>query len=108
MAAIPTAIRAIRTAIRALAIREIPDRISLRSAPAIAAAIAVLTIVALYYYLVLASRMYIDAPVKSTAVPLTMPLLLAILFCAVGTVVMGLYPELWVKSALHATAALFS
>jgi NADH-quinone oxidoreductase subunit N len=69
---------------------------------------AVLTVVALYYYLVLASRMYIDAPVKSTAVPLATPLLLAILFCAVGTVVMGLYPEPWVRSALSATAALFS
>jgi NADH-quinone oxidoreductase subunit N len=69
---------------------------------------AVLTIVALYYYLVLASRMYIDAPVKSAAVPLKMPLLLAILFCALGTVVMGLYPEPWVKAALGATASLFS
>ena len=69
---------------------------------------AVLTIVALYYYLVLARRMYIDAPVKSTAVPLKMTLLLAILFCAVGTVVMGVYPEPWVKAALGATAKLFS
>jgi NADH-quinone oxidoreductase subunit N len=69
---------------------------------------AVLTIVALYYYLVLASRMYIDAPVNSAAVPLKMPLLLAILFCAVGTVVMGVYPEPWVKAALGATARLFS
>jgi NADH-quinone oxidoreductase subunit N len=69
---------------------------------------AVLTIVALYYYLVLASRMYIDPPAKHDAVGLARPVFLAILFCAVGVVVMGLYPEPWVKAALHATARLFS
>jgi len=69
---------------------------------------AVLTIVALYYYLVLASRMYIDAPEKTGRVPLSLPMLIAILFCAVGVVVMGLYPEPWVKSALTASAGLFS
>jgi NADH-quinone oxidoreductase subunit N len=68
---------------------------------------AVLTIVALYYYLVLASRMYIDAPVRPGAVRLAAPLLVAILLCAVGTVVMGLYPEPWVRAALAATAGLF-
>src|SRR4029450_9667851 len=67
---------------------------------------AVLTIVALYYYLVLASRMYIDAPVRAGAVPLARPLLVAILVCALGTVVMGLYPEPWVKAALAAVAGL--
>jgi len=68
---------------------------------------AVLTIVALYYYLVLASRMYIDAPEKPGAVVLAAPLCVAILVCAVGVVVMGLYPEPWVKAALAATAGLF-
>ncbi len=68
---------------------------------------AVLTIVALYYYLVLASRMYIDAPEKPGRVPLAAPLFVAILFCAIGVVVMGLYPEPWVKAALAATAGLF-
>ena len=68
---------------------------------------AVLTIVALYYYLVLASRMYIDAPEKPARVILAAPLMLAILVCAVGVVVMGLYPEPWVRAALQATAALF-
>ena len=68
---------------------------------------AVLTIVALYYYLVLASRMYIDAPEKAGRVPLAAPLWLAILICAVGVVVMGLYPEPWVQAALRAAAPLF-
>jgi NADH-quinone oxidoreductase subunit N len=69
---------------------------------------AVLTIVALYYYLVLASRMYIDPPEKAERIRLTAPLFLAILICAVGVVVMGLYPEPWVRAALRATAGLFS
>jgi NADH-quinone oxidoreductase subunit N len=68
---------------------------------------AVLTIVALYYYLVLASRMYIDAPEKSGRIPLGAPLTVAILFCAIGVVVMGLYPEPWVQAALNAAAPLF-
>jgi NADH-quinone oxidoreductase subunit N len=68
---------------------------------------AVLTIVALYYYLVLASRMYIDAPEQTGRVPLAAPLFVAILFCAAGVVVMGLYPEPWVRAALQAAAPLF-
>ena len=68
---------------------------------------AVLTIVALYYYLVLASRMYIDAPETPGRVPLSAPLFVAILFCAVGVVVMGLYPEPWVQAALRAALPLF-
>jgi NADH-quinone oxidoreductase subunit N len=67
---------------------------------------AVLTIVALYYYLVLASRMYIDAPSRAGAVPLAAPLLLAIVICALGTIAMGVYPEPWVKASLAATAQL--
>jgi NADH-quinone oxidoreductase subunit N len=68
---------------------------------------AVLTIVALYYYLVLASRMYIDAPEKNSRIPLAAPLFVAILFCALGVVIMGLYPEPWVEAALRAAAPLF-
>jgi NADH-quinone oxidoreductase subunit N len=67
---------------------------------------AVLTVVALYYYLVLASRMYIDPPARAGAVPLAAPLLVAILICAIGTVVMGLYPEPWVRASLAAVVQL--
>jgi NADH-quinone oxidoreductase subunit N len=67
---------------------------------------AVLTIVALYYYLVLASRMYIDAPTRAGAVRLGAPLLIAILICVLGTVLMGLYPEPWVRGSLAAVAEL--
>jgi NADH:ubiquinone oxidoreductase subunit 2 (subunit N) len=68
---------------------------------------AVLTIVALYYYLVLGRRMYIDPPAKPDPVVLGAPLFAAILVCAVGVVLMGVYPEPWVKAALQATAGLF-
>ena len=68
---------------------------------------AVATVVALYYYLVVARRMYIDAPVSPSRIVVPGPLLAAILFCAVGVVVMGAYPEPWVQAAMKAAAVLF-
>ena len=68
---------------------------------------AVATIVALYYHLVLSSRMYVDAPDRRTPVAVPMPLLLALLVCAVGTVVMGMYPEPWVQAVMAAAKGLF-
>jgi hypothetical protein len=56
--------------------------------------------------LVLASRMYINAPDKAGPVVLAAPLFVAILICAVGVVVMGGYPEPWARAALQATAGL--
>ncbi|MBX7184942.1 MAG: NADH-quinone oxidoreductase subunit N, partial [Vicinamibacteria bacterium] len=68
---------------------------------------AVATIVALYYYLVLSSRMYVEEPEIKTPVIVPMPLLLAILICAIGTVVMGVYPEPWVRGVMEAARGLF-
>lgn len=68
---------------------------------------AVMTIVALYYYLVLSSRMYIDKPSTSEPLMIAPPLTLAILICAIGTVVMGLYPEPWVRAVMTAVHGLF-
>lgn len=68
---------------------------------------AVLTIVALYYYLVVASRMYIDAPERPEPVQVAPPLTVAIAIAAFGVVVMGIYPEPWVQAVLHAAASLF-
>ncbi len=68
---------------------------------------AVATIVALYYYLVLSSRMYVEAPEKQTPVAIPPPLFAAILLCAVGTVVMGVYPEPWVRAVIEAAKGLF-
>jgi NADH-quinone oxidoreductase subunit N len=68
---------------------------------------AVATIVALYYYLVLGRRMYVEEPEVKTPVKVPTPLFLAILICAIGTVVMGLYPEPWVRNVMEAARGLF-
>jgi NADH-quinone oxidoreductase subunit N len=68
---------------------------------------AVLTVVALFYYLLVAKRMYIDAPERSTPVPVPPLLALAILICGLGVVVMGIYPKPFVLTALRVAATIF-
>jgi NADH-quinone oxidoreductase subunit N len=68
---------------------------------------AVLTVVALFYYLVVAKRMYIDAPVRADRVRLSPTLALAVILCAVGIVVLGVYPKPVVMAALRVAAPLF-
>lgn len=68
---------------------------------------AVATVIALYYYLVVARRMYIDEPTRPERIPVPGVLLAAILVCVAGVVVMGAYPEPWVQAALTAASALF-
>jgi NADH-quinone oxidoreductase subunit N len=67
---------------------------------------AVMTIVALYYYLVLGSRMYIDKPATVAPLAMAAPLTVAILICAAGTVLMGAWPKPWVEAAMAAVASL--
>lgn len=68
---------------------------------------AVATVIALYYYLVVARAMYIDEPARPE--PITVPgvVLAAILMCAAGVIGMGVYPEPWVQAALRAASSLF-
>jgi NADH-quinone oxidoreductase subunit N len=68
---------------------------------------AVATVIALYYYLVVARRMYIDEPQRPEPIPVAPVLLVAILICAVGVVIMGAYPAPWVDAAQRAASALF-
>jgi NADH-quinone oxidoreductase subunit N len=68
---------------------------------------AVLTVVALFYYLVVAKQMYIDAPARPTPVPVPPALALVLLVSAVAVVVLGLYPGPLVDAALRAAAPLF-
>ena len=68
---------------------------------------AVATVVALYYYLVVAKRMYIDPPTRQDAVPVPGVLLVAIFVCMAGVIIMGLYPAPWVTQAMKAASALF-
>jgi NADH-quinone oxidoreductase subunit N len=68
---------------------------------------AVLTVVALYYYLLVARRMYIEAPTRREPVPMPGLLGAAIGICAVGVVGIGVYPSPWVKLAQRVAATLF-
>jgi NADH-quinone oxidoreductase subunit N len=68
---------------------------------------AILTVVALFYYLVLAKRMYIEAPERPDRIPVTPSLALSLLLCVLGVVALGLYPKPLVMAALRAAAPLF-
>lgn len=68
---------------------------------------AVLTVVALYYYLVVASRMYIDAPPTPGAVVVPGTLRAAIAICLAGIVIVGLYPGPWIAAVSSIAATLF-
>ena len=69
---------------------------------------AVLTVVALYYYLVVSRRMYIEPPNTPTPVPVPAPLQLAIVVCLLGIIVMGVYPQPWVQACLRVALTVFS
>ena len=69
---------------------------------------AVLTVVALYYYLLVARRMYIEAPTRSEPVPIPRLLGVAIIACLLGVVGMGVYPAPWVTLAQRVASTLFS
>jgi len=68
---------------------------------------AVLTVVALFYYLVIAKRMYIEAPARGDRIVVARPLALSILLCALGVVAFGVYPKPLVTAALDVAAGLF-
>jgi NADH-quinone oxidoreductase subunit N len=68
---------------------------------------AVLTVVALFYYLLVAKRMYIDAPERSGPVPVPLALALSILLCVAGVVLVGVYPKPWVMMTLRVASTLF-
>jgi len=68
---------------------------------------AVLTVVALFYYLVVAKQMYIDPPVTMTPVAVPRALALVILVSALAIVLLGLYPRPLLDAALRAATPLF-
>ena len=68
---------------------------------------AILTVVALFYYLLVAKRMYIDAPATTAPIVVTPLLAFSIFLCVVGVVGMGIYPKPFVMAALRAAAPLF-
>jgi NADH-quinone oxidoreductase subunit N len=68
---------------------------------------ALLTVVALYYYLVVARHMYIDAPARAGAIAAPASLLLAVAVCFLGVIGMGVYPGPWVDGVLRIALTLF-
>ena len=68
---------------------------------------AILTVVALFYYLLVAKQMYIDPPARPTPVPVPAALALVLAVSAAAVVLLGLYPGPLVDSALRAAAPLF-
>ena len=68
---------------------------------------AVLTVVALFYYLLVAKRMYIDAPERRDPIPVAPLLSFCIFVCVLGVVLTGIYPKPLVIAALRAAAPLF-
>lgn len=68
---------------------------------------AVLTVVALFYYLVVAKRMYIEPPDRPGRVPLAPTLALSVILCVLGVVILGVYPKPVVMAALRVAAPLF-
>ena len=68
---------------------------------------AVLTVVALYYYLLVARGMYIDKPDRTNSVPIDLPLATAITVCLAGVIGMGVYPGPWVAAAQRIAQTLF-
>ena len=68
---------------------------------------AVLTVVALYYYLIVARKMYIDPPQRDEPVAVPRPLGVAIGVCVAGVVGIGVYPAPWVALVTRVASPLF-
>jgi NADH-quinone oxidoreductase subunit N len=64
---------------------------------------AITSVIALYYYLMVAKRIYIDPPESTTPISRRAPLVTAIIICASATIIMGLYPRPWLTWGQSAT-----
>lgn len=68
---------------------------------------AILTVVALFYYLLIARKMYIEAPATAARIRVEPALALSVLLCVLGVVILGVYPKPIVMAALRVAAPLF-
>ena len=68
---------------------------------------AILTVVALYYYLMVAKRMYIEPPDRAYRIPVEPALAAALIISAIATVLIGVYPRLLLDTTLAVAASLF-
>ncbi|GIV18217.1 MAG: NADH-quinone oxidoreductase subunit N [Armatimonadota bacterium] len=58
---------------------------------------AITSVIALYYYLMVAKRMFIDAPEEETPFRVPRSLSTTIAICVVATALIGLYPRPWLE-----------
>jgi NADH-quinone oxidoreductase subunit N len=68
---------------------------------------ALLTVVALFYYLVIAKSMYIEAPERPDRVRVAPALAVSLALCVLGIVILGVYPKPVIMAALRVAAPLF-
>jgi NADH-quinone oxidoreductase subunit N len=68
---------------------------------------AILTVVALFYYLIIAKSMYIEAASRTDAVKVTPALAVSVVLCVLGILALGVYPKPVVMAALRVAAPLF-
>ncbi len=64
---------------------------------------AITSVIALYYYLMVAKRMFIDAPMDEAPFRFRRSLSVAIAVCVVATAVIGLYPRPWLEWSYAST-----
>ena len=67
---------------------------------------ALTSVIALYYYLMVARQLYIRDPADERSISVAVPLRLAIALCVAGTLAIGIYPRPWVELGEFAAAAL--
>lgn len=68
---------------------------------------AVLAVVALYYYLMVARRIYIEPSEKKEGVDVPLPLAIGIAICVIGVVLPGIFPGFLVRLSEIASSAIF-
>jgi NADH-quinone oxidoreductase subunit N len=68
---------------------------------------AILTVVALFYYLIIAKSMYIETSARTEGVKVAPALAASLVLCVLGILVLGVYPKSVVMAALRVAAPLF-
>ena len=60
-------------------------------------------VISLYYYLIVVKKMYINEPTDPSPLTVSAPLKTAICVCLAGTLLLGIYPKLFINWAVSAT-----
>jgi len=60
-------------------------------------------VISLYYYLIVVKKMYINEPTDPSPLTVSAPLKTAICVCIAGTLLLGIYPKLFINWAVSAT-----